>query len=309
VSLESRERTVVETPAPMALDDITRDSRVLGVAADSRMGISFLPAGRKEEQDLSWFDASRIYDISADGKTILFVELSYGQPRNVAIYLRKTDGSPAVRLGDGNRPALSPDGKWVSCVVSDGPQTKLILLPTGPGESRAIGIEGMHYERAEWFPDGQQLLVTGNEPGHPPRTFVQDLRGGKPKPVTPEGTTAARISPDQKFVTVVASGKVNLFPVAGGQSKAVASLDPGDSVIRWSADGRHLFVSELEEPSFLKISRLDVSTGRKEVWKELRTPDPVGVSIATVVMTPDGATYAYSFQRDITTLFLIGGLR
>jgi hypothetical protein len=70
-----------------------------------------------------------------------------------------------------------------------------------------------------------------------------------------------------------------------------------------------LFVSELEEPSFLKISRLDVSTGRKEVWKELRTPDPVGVSIATVVMTPDGATYAYSFQRDITTLFLIGGLR
>ena len=68
-------------------------------------------------------------------RRILFVEMSYGQPRNTAIYLRKTDGSPAVRLGDGNRPLLSPDGKWVACIVSDGPKTKLTLLPTGAGEA------------------------------------------------------------------------------------------------------------------------------------------------------------------------------
>jgi hypothetical protein len=80
-------------------------------------------------------------------------------------------------------------------------------------------------------------------------------------------------------------------------------------VIRWSADGRHLFLSKVEEPSFAKISRLDISTGRKELWKELRTPDPVGVNIRDVVMTPDGESLAYSFQRDITTLFLISGLR
>ncbi len=309
VNLDGKERTVVETPSPMALDDITRDGHVLGVAADSRMGISFLASGAKEEDDLSWFDASRIYDISADAKTILFVELSYGQPRNVAIYLRKTDGSPAVRLGDGNRPALSPDGKWVSCVVSDGPQTKLILLPTGAGEARPISIDGMHYERAEWFPDGQRLLITGNEPGRPLRTFTQDLRGGKPIPITPEGTVGFAISPDQKSVTVTASGKLNLVPISGAQARPIADLEPGESVIRWSADGRYLFLRKLEDPSFLKISRLNVSNGRKELWKALRTPDPVGVSITAVVMTPDGASYAYSFQRDITTLFLIGGLR
>jgi len=59
----------------------------------------------------------------------------------------------------------------------------------------------------------------------------------------------------------------------------------------------------------LKISRLDVSTGRRESWREVKTPDPVGVGITKVVMTPDGQSFAYSFQRDITTLFLIGGLR
>jgi hypothetical protein len=41
----------------------------------------------------------------------------------------------------------------------------------------------------------------------------------------------------------------------------------------------------------------------------LKTPDPVGVTIFKVVMTPNGQSLAYSFQRDITTLFLIGGLR
>ncbi len=309
VTLDNKERTVVGMPAPMALDDITRDGRVLGVAADSRMGISFLSRADKEERDLSWFDGSRIYDISADGKTILFVELTYGQPRNVAIYLRKTDGSPAVRLGDGNRPALSPDGKWVVCILSDGPKTTLSLLPTGAGEARSIGTEGMHYERVEWFPDGQRILITGNEPNRPLRTFLQSISGGKVAPVTPEGTVAARVSPDQKSVTVVAGGKLSLFSVEGGNSKLIAAIEPTESVIRWSADGRHLFLSKTDEPSFVKIIRLDVSTGRKELWRELKTPDPVGVAIWNIVMTPDGESFAYSFQRDITTLFLIGGLR
>jgi Tol biopolymer transport system component len=309
VTLDSKERTVVGMPASMALDDMTRDGRVLGVAADSRMGISFLSSGAKEERDLSWFDVSYIYDMSADGKTILFVELSYGQPRNVAIYLRKTDGSPAVRLGDGNRPALSPDGKWVVCILSDGPKTKLTLLPTGAGEARSIGTEGMHYERVEWFPDGQRILFTGNEPNRPQRTFALTLQGQKVTPVTPEGTKAAHVSPDQKYATVKAGGKLSLFPIDGGEPKLVPGLEPGESVIRWSADGRHLFLSKLKEPSRMKITRLDISTGRREPWRELKTPDPVGVTISTVAMTPDGESLAYSFQRDITTLFLIGGLR
>jgi dipeptidyl aminopeptidase/acylaminoacyl peptidase len=214
-----------------------------------------------------------------------------------------------VRLGDGNRPALSADGKWVLCILSDGPRTTLTMLPTGAGEARSIGTEGLHYERVEWLPDGKRILFTGNEPNRPLRTFIQSLNGGKLTPVTPEGTVAARVSPDQKYVTAVAENKLILFPIEGGDPTPIADLEPGESVIRWSADGRHLFLSKVEEPAFVKISRLDVSNGRKEVWKELRTPDPVGVAISNVVMTPDGESFAYSFQRDITTLFLIGGLR
>ncbi len=194
------------------------------------------------------------------------------------------------------------------CILSDDSKTKLTLLPTGAGEARSIGISAMNYERAEWFSDGRRILVTGNEPNRPTRTFVQDLNGTQVKPVTPEGTVAGRVSPDQKFVTVVASGNLNLFPIAGGEPRKIAAVEPGESVIHWSGDARYLFLSKLEAPSVLRISRLDVSNGRKEVWKELKTADPVGVTISNVVMTPDGESLAYSFQRDITTLFLIGGL-
>jgi hypothetical protein len=307
--LNGKERVVAETPAWIVVDDITRDGRVLISVVDSRVGITGLTSGIAQERDLSWFDASLVYDISADGKTILFVELSDGKARNKAIYIRQTDGSAAIRLGEGNRPALSPDGKWVACIVIDGTQTTLTLLPTRAGEARAISTAGMHYERVEWFPDGHHLLFTGNEPGRPSRTFMQDVAGGKPVPVTSEGRTATRVSPDQKNVTAAADGKLTLLPIAGGDAKTIGALEPGESVIRWSGDGRYLYLRELVDPSFLKISRMDVATGRKELWKELKTPDPVGVQISQVVLTPDGASYAYSFQRDITTLYLADGLK
>jgi eukaryotic-like serine/threonine-protein kinase len=308
-TLAGKERTVTEMPAWIYIDDIARDGRVLLNVIDSRVGIAGLAPDSKQERDLSWFDASLIYDISADGRTILFLELSYGKDRNPAIYLRQTDGSAAVRLGNGNRPALSRDGKWVVCIVTEGQNTKLILLPTGPGEARSIGMEGMHYTHTEWFPDNQRILFAGNEANRPLRTYVQDMRGGKPTPITPEGILATRISPDQQYATVAALGKLSLLPIGGGEMKTVAELDSDESVIRWSGDGRYLFLRKLVEPAFLRISRLNVSTGHKEVWKELRTPDPVGVTISNVVLTPDGASYAYSFQRDITTLFLGSGLK
>ncbi|HEX6897155.1 MAG TPA: hypothetical protein VF146_17875, partial [Bryobacteraceae bacterium] len=309
VSLANKERTVAETPAMMAMDDVSRDGRVLATTEDTRIGISVLAPGAKQESDMSWFDASHVYDMSPDGKSILFVESSFVRQRNAAIYLRKTDGSPAVRLGDGNLPALSPDGKWVSTVVSEGPQTKLMLLPTGAGEPRSLATEGIHYGRSEWFPDGLRILFTGNEANRPVRTFVQDVRGGKPVPVTPEGSTARAVSPDQKYATLASGGKLSLVPLAGGESKLVGNLDVNESVLRWSGDGRYVYLRQLDKPYSWKINRLDISTGRVDPWKELRPPDPVGVRMIDAAVTPDGSSYAYSFQRDIVTLFLIGNLK
>ncbi|MGA2212967.1 MAG: protein kinase [Bryobacteraceae bacterium] len=309
VTLGGKERVLVEPPATMIVDDVTRDRKVLATVVDSRLGISGISPGAKQERDLSWFDASSVFDISADGSTILFEELSNGEARNPAIYLRKTDGSPAVRLGNGNHPALSPDGKWVACIVNDGPKTNLTLLPTGAGEARNIGAPGMHYERVEWFPEGQKLLLTGNPAGGRIRTYVQDVNGGAPMPVTAEGVAASRVSPDGKYATALDGGKLNLLPMAGGEPKAAVDIEPGQSVLRWSADGRFLFLQQMVGLTAVKINRLDLASRRGELWKEIKPADPVGVRIVNVVVTPDGDAYAYSFQRDIGTLYLAGGLK
>jgi Tol biopolymer transport system component/tRNA A-37 threonylcarbamoyl transferase component Bud32 len=309
VTLQGQERVVVETPAFMLVKDITRDKRVLLTVTDTRLGISALAPGARQERDLSWFDASSILDISSDGGAILFEELSYGTPRNPAIYLRKTDGSQAVRLGDGNRPVLSPDGKFVACILNDAPKTELSLLPTGPGEARVFSTPGMHYDRVEWFPDGQKLLFTGNQTNRPTRTYLEDIRGGAPTAITPEGTPAMHVSPDGKYLTAVMGGKLNLFPVSDAPQKPAIDVQGGESVVRWSADGRYVFLRRNEGPTVVNINRLDLASGREVPWKQLKPADPVGVEIGEVVLTPDGNAYAYSFQRDISTLYLAAGLK
>jgi len=309
VKIAGGDRVITDEPAAIAIQDVARSGKLLVTVEDSRLGMMGLPPGRDRERDLSWFDGSRIYDISADGKNVVFEELTYGKPRNPAIYIRSTDGAPAVRLGDGNRPALSPDGKWIACIVSDGALTSLTLLPTGAGELRKIGPSPMHYERVEWFPDGRRILFEGSDPNRPLRTFLQDLDGGAPVPVTPEGVVVSHVSPDQKYATMVVGRKLSLFQLRRGSVKAIANLNPGESVIRWDTDGSALFLRKTDGPAALSIERLDIGTGRREQVKELRTPDAVGVQIGQLVMTPDGGAYSYSFQRDISTLYLAQGIK
>ncbi len=75
----------------------------------SRREIVGLSAGDKAERNLTWLNWSFPIDISSDGKTVLFDEQNI-QP--IGVYLRKLDGSPAVRIGEGGAYGFSPDGHW-----------------------------------------------------------------------------------------------------------------------------------------------------------------------------------------------------
>src|SRR5262249_12874859 len=141
VNLSGAQRLVTQTGGIIVMQDVARDGRVLLSAVNSRLGILYLPPNGSAQRDLAWLDSSLLYDISDDAKFVVFAELSNGQGRNSAIYLRKTDGSAAIRLGDGHRPSLSLDGKWVACIHREGDRSTLMLLPTGPGETQIPKIE------------------------------------------------------------------------------------------------------------------------------------------------------------------------
>ena len=310
VDLSGRERMLTQVTGWGLLYDVAADGRALLNVVDSRIGIRCLTPGAKEESELSWLDASSVHDLTTDGKVTIFTELSYGEGRNTAIYLRRTDGSPAVRLGYGNRPSLSPDGKWVACIRRDAEKSQVLLLPTGPGESASLTLDQIRPEVAEWFPDGKRILITGDEPGQQPRTYVHDLAGGKTRPLTPPGVRASRVSPDSRFVVAIKSGKLYLHSLDNGSESAIGSLEPKDTVVGWSQDGRYLFVQRNGVGNRnAKILRVDAHSGANQIWRELKPPEQTAYIFGTARITGDGESYAFSYQRDLATLYLVRGLK
>jgi Tol biopolymer transport system component/tRNA A-37 threonylcarbamoyl transferase component Bud32 len=309
IDLSGQQRLVSQAPGFVIMQDVARDGRVLINAVNSRLGILYVPADGSAQRDLAWFDASRVYDLAQDGNSLVFIELGSGEGRNAAIYLRKIDGSPAVHLGYGNRPALSPDGKWVVSIHHQPARSELLLLPTGPGEVRTLDFGDMHYESVEWFPDGKRLLFTGNEPGNPVRSWVYDLDShSKPTPVTSEGVRATRVSPDGHSFVVVDSRKVSLAQIGGGQPEVIIELQPGESIVRWSGDGRFLFLAQFEGET-VKLTRLEVSSRKRQPWRVLKVPENGAEFFGPVVLSADGKAVACTFQHDLANLYLVKGLK
>jgi len=175
VNLSGKQRLVWAGAGEVILQDIARDGRALMIRQNRRRGIAGLAPGQKAETDLSRQDWSLPMAISPDGKWIFFAEEGdAGGPRYSA-YMRNTDGSPAIRLGDGVPQSVSPDGKWVAAIVPGEPQ-QLMLLPTRAGDVRNVSRSEFNYEVADWLPDGKRLLVSGNEPGKPSRSYLQPRR-------------------------------------------------------------------------------------------------------------------------------------
>jgi dipeptidyl aminopeptidase/acylaminoacyl peptidase len=183
-----------------------------------------------------------------------------------------------------------------------------MLLPTGAGESRFPKVEGIHFDSVEWFPDNKRILFTGNENGRPTRTWIYDLETNQASPLTPEGTRGTRVSPDGKsFVTVDAHNLV-LSPVGGGDSKTITNLQPGESVVRWSGDGRYVFLQQ-REPASINITRLEIGSRRREPWMVVKVPEPGAQFFGPLALSADGKACVTTFQHDLANLFLVQGLK
>jgi Tol biopolymer transport system component/tRNA A-37 threonylcarbamoyl transferase component Bud32 len=310
VTLAGQQRFLTRVPGVLTLHDVWRDGRVLLARDNVRREVASLSAGENKERDLTWLDWSLPADLSNDGKTLLFFEAGEGGGAAYAVYLRKTDGSPAVRLGEGIALALSPDQKWVisTHLRSTG---ELILLPTKAGEPKLLAKDGINHFQARWFPDGKRILFSGNEPGHGVRLYVQDLAGGKPEAITPEGIATLPYPPSPDGTVVAAIGpdqKGYLYPVKGGKPRLSPGLAATDTPIAWDADGRSLYVYQRGElPA--QVYRVEVDTGQRKLWKKLMPLDPAGVNIIWPIwVTPDGKSYVYGYRRYLSDLHLMEGL-
>jgi hypothetical protein len=232
-----------------------------------------------------------------------------------SFYIRRTDGSPAVRLGDGLGSALSPDAKWVVSTVHGAP-SHVVVWPTGPGSSRVLPDGGLiDQQSVSWMPDGRSLVFMATSPGRPPRLYIQDAGGASdPRPVSAEGIQiplfAKPVSPDgQTLAGVDAQGRVVLQRMQDGSGREVAGLERGDVPLRWTADGRGLYVFRFGEMPG-RVHRFSLETAARELVAQLMPADPAGVGqMIAVQITPDGRNCAYSYKQNLADLFLVSGVR
>ncbi|HJW14869.1 MAG TPA: hypothetical protein VJ776_09240, partial [Thermoanaerobaculia bacterium] len=308
VNLAGRVRAAPWIPG---LQDVSRDGVVLdtGAYGHVRRDILAWVPGASREVNLSWLAQSDAAALSRDGRNLLFSEENYDSAsESWTTYLRRTDGSDAKLLGEGKALALSSDEKW-ALVFRPSPSPHLALLPAGVGEPRDLTAGAvLQYHWVSFFPDGRRILIAAQEKGKPPRTYIQDLSGGPPRPFAEEGMWATLISPDGREIAGSTLEGLHLIYRADGEgrARAIVGADPGDLLVQWSADGKSILVRGAETLP-LTLYRIDLESGRRERWKKLAPPDIAGFmefepGPTGVRVTPDFQFYAYTFYSDLENL-------
>ncbi len=311
VTLQGKRRSIVQSAGGLTLLDVARDGRWLASRDDQWKEVLALAPGDTRERNLSWLELTYVTTLTPDGKTILLTEESSRLGPNYSTGLRQTDGSPVVRLGEGAALDITRDGMLVLSTVPTDP-AQLVVYPTGAGQPRKLERGGLvSYETAVFFPDGKRILACGHEAGHGVRCYVQDIDGGKPRPITPEGTTDGYVSPDGRTLLVrESSGGLKLYSADGGSPRPVPGATADDAVVGWSADGKSLIVVSLWSDVPLKVEKLDLATGRRELYKTLGPADLTGaVQISPIAVSDDGKSYAMTVRRMASHLFLVQGAR
>jgi Tol biopolymer transport system component len=295
--------------------DVAPDGQALLSEGRLRFMMAYRDAPQAADRMLSWLDASFAADMSSDGATLIFDEQGEGsRSHGYSTYLRKSDGSAAIRLGDGYAGSLSPDTQRVAALTVGSP-TSVTILPTGAGESASLARGPIvAYNAVGWTPDSQSVVFAGHEQGHGARVYLQNIKDGTPRPVSPEGYTfppyTAPVSPDGRTIIAVgAAGQLAKISLSDGTVHPLEGSQPGDMAMRWTADGRAVFVARRHDRP-ASIWRVAAERGHRDFVLTLAPTDQAGyTAVLTAQITPDGRHLAYSFGQNLMDLYLVRGLQ
>jgi len=305
VSMTGKQRTVYCGTAPTRILDIASSGRALISTEEARGSMALVEHGSNQERDLSWLSYSFGPRLSEDGSEVLFTDLSERSGNDYSVYVRKSDGSPAVRLaGGGYGTDISPDGKWALVLFAGDPAARLQVVPVGPGQARVYHWDGIQPQWAQWFPDGQHILLLANQSGGPQALFITDANGATPKQLAPGSTSWKAIAPDGKSVIIIQNRVWLLHSMSDDTSKPIPGMQAQEFPIAWASDSKHVFV-QAQIASGINIYKVDVESGQREPWQAITPKDAVGLRPMTIpsAVTPDGRWIAYMCRTQLGQLY------
>jgi eukaryotic-like serine/threonine-protein kinase len=304
VPLSGGASLAIHTPGDLIVHDTTSDGRMLVAREDIKLGMVIKLPDWSSERDLSWLDLDLNSFLSNDGRTLLFTDASGDAGLTYAVSLRKTDGSPAVRLGAGSALSLSPDGKWAAAEIVGKPQ--LILYPVGAGEPRQLDVP-IAPRSAMWFPDSQNVLVCGSSGSTPVRCYQQAITGGSARAATPEGVNGV-VTPDGKRILGCDKKAVcYLYPLDGSTPVLSHGVGPDDQFAGWSADAGSILVRPGNSiPA--RLEKIDIASGKRTFVRELAPEERSGLlhmDVGNVIA--DGRGYTYGYWKQNSRLIVAKG--
>jgi len=218
-------------------------------------------------------------------------------------------------LGDGFALDLSADGRW-ALAVSDAGRT-LTALPTGAGQPRSIPVKGLEVSvrGSRWAPDGKTIVLAARpdggdhvqlyrvaEDGSATRLSETGLFGMPFLELSHDGRWAAAL--DEQLSTVVislADGTARPLPLASRELVVPHG---------WSREGQ-LWVTEggSSRQARARLLRVEPQSGRVLEERSVGPTDRGGVTqVDDVVLSADGREVAFSYSRDLGTLYIVRGL-
>ena len=244
------------------------------------------------------------------GKRFCFRKSGEGGGPKYATYLRNTDGSPAIRLGEGSGLSLSPDGKWALARLNVSP-SPLLLYPTGVGEMQAVEERWTESHFGSFLAGRKAICLHRNRAGTRGSAVcgvarrcqgARDQRGGCR--VGNRSVTGWAVRGDSWSRSEGVS-------VPGGGRRAEAGA--GDAAGRNSNSlvcGWALAFCDGTRAS----SRAGFSRGcghrTKNSWKPVEPADSAGIdTIGRVMMSADNKAYVYCYVRTLSDLYLVQGLK
>ncbi len=310
VNLSGQLRDLLHIPGRLRLFDISKEGQVLIANEATRQEVVGHRTGQDRDIDLSWFDWTLGRSLSADGQWAVLEEDGEGGGPDYTVFLRKTDGSPAIRLGSGMGLDISPDDKWVASTSVKQP-APTVLLPAGAGQPITLADGQLfHTANLRFLPDGKGLIMVASEKGKAPRTYTLMLDGSALKLFGPEGFRGTLVSPDSNYVLGRKDGAYWMVPFAGDEKPQPLSFVRADEAVAgWAADSKSIYVGDVSSTP-VKVYVADLKTGQRRLHHQHAPGDLAGVAgVGAGRITPDGNFYLYTVARTLSNLYVVEGLK
>jgi eukaryotic-like serine/threonine-protein kinase len=311
-SLSGQTRTIYCGTSPTMIHDALPNGKSLVSSEDTRMSMQLVLHGRSDGKDLSWLDNVYNPRLSSDGSIVSFTDQSSRGGNDYTVYTRKTDGSPAVKIGGGEFASdISPDGKSVLLFCADDPQQRIQILPVGAGQPVILHWDGMVPNWGTWFADGQHIVFAGSMGGDPTfPMYMTDRSGATPRKISKYSARSPVASSDGKSVIVVKDGKPQLQVIGEDEPREIPGVTEEDFIIAWTDDPKVVYVHTRKGVTRV-IEKLHLDTGKREPWQIWNPTDPVGVLPPSVppAITPDGSKMMFSQRRQLSTLYRSDNLK